>query len=190
MSSLKASSYAKRSILEGLVYSVHKFMEYEIPSLPVVSAIVERSLDGKREVLVQTRWKPERDPEYSGLIEIPAGVLRAYERVDEALRREVLEETGLNVGLATSSFSTLDDEREACIFFPFCCQQQLRNGRPWVGFVFLCAVEGGSIQPQADEVKDVRWISCDELRELLRTKPESFFPLQRDALRYYVQIAG
>jgi hypothetical protein len=36
----------------------------------VVSAIIERERDGEIEVLVQTRWKPSKDPEYSGTLEI------------------------------------------------------------------------------------------------------------------------
>ena len=42
-------------------------------NLPIVSAIIEREHNGEQEILVQTRWKPERDPLYSGALEIPAG---------------------------------------------------------------------------------------------------------------------
>lgn len=41
-------------------------------NISVVSAIVERNHNGKTEVLVQTRWKPDKDPEYAGTLEIPA----------------------------------------------------------------------------------------------------------------------
>ena len=40
-------------------------------NLPIVSAIIEREHNGEKEILVQTRWKPERDPLYSGTLEIP-----------------------------------------------------------------------------------------------------------------------
>ena len=40
---------------------------------PVISAIIEREHNKETEILVQTRWKPERDPEYSGTLEIPSG---------------------------------------------------------------------------------------------------------------------
>ena len=66
-------------------------------NIPIVSAIIERKHNGKTEVLIQTRWKPDRDPEYSGTIEIPAGWIDRYESVYDALRREVGEETGLGV---------------------------------------------------------------------------------------------
>jgi hypothetical protein len=38
----------------------------------VVSVIIERERDGDVEVLLQTRWKPDHDPVYSGTLEIPA----------------------------------------------------------------------------------------------------------------------
>jgi 8-oxo-dGTP pyrophosphatase MutT (NUDIX family) len=66
-------------------------------NLPIVSAIIEREHGGEKEILVQTRWKPERDPLYSGTLEIPAGGMHVYENVYDAVKREVLEETGLRV---------------------------------------------------------------------------------------------
>ena len=66
-------------------------------NLPIVSAIIEREHNGEKEILVQTRWKPERDPLYSGTLEIPAGGMHVYENVYDAVKREVLEETGLRV---------------------------------------------------------------------------------------------
>jgi 8-oxo-dGTP pyrophosphatase MutT (NUDIX family) len=64
-------------------------------NVPIVSAIIERDRNGEKEILVQTRWKPDRDPHYSGTIEIPAGGMYRYENVYDAVKREVLEETGL-----------------------------------------------------------------------------------------------
>src|SRR5438552_14767154 len=101
--------------------------------------------DGEEpEILVQTRWKPERDPLYSGTLEIPAGGMHVYENVYDAVKREVLEETGLRVtsfspDIRTKTYAPKDDDCFA--FVPFCCQQQLKGGLPRVGFVFLCQVE-------------------------------------------------
>jgi 8-oxo-dGTP pyrophosphatase MutT (NUDIX family) len=66
-------------------------------NVAIVSAIIEREHHGEKEILVQTRWKPERDPQYSGTLEIPAGGIHPYENVYDAVKREVLEETGLRV---------------------------------------------------------------------------------------------
>jgi len=97
--------------------------------IPVVSAIVERINNGEKEILIQTRRKPERDPKYSGTIEIPAGWIDRYENIYDALKREVFEETGLIVKkikpeIKTKEYSPNDDLNFA--FIPFCCQQQLK----------------------------------------------------------------
>src|SRR5215510_6147255 len=104
-------------------------------NLPIVSAIIEREHDGTKEILVPTRWKPERDPQYSGTLEIPAGGLHPYENVYDAVKREVLEETGLRVtnfypDISTKTYATRDDDCFA--FVPFCCQQQLQGELPRV----------------------------------------------------------
>jgi len=40
--------------------------------VPIVSAIIGRRRGNLTEVLVQVRWKPEKDPVYTGTFEIPA----------------------------------------------------------------------------------------------------------------------
>ena len=156
--------------------------------IPVVSAIIERQNKGEAEVLIQTRWKPERDPVYSGTLEIPAGWIDKYENVYDALRREVKEETGLEVtkitpDIHTKSYSPRDDESFA--FVPFCCQQQTKGGRPWIGFVFLCEVENKEPVPQDDEVRDIKWMKKIELKALFVKDPAKFFTLQLGVLDYY-----
>jgi 8-oxo-dGTP pyrophosphatase MutT (NUDIX family) len=124
----------------------------------LVSAIIERKREGEIEVLVQTRWKPETDPLYSGTLEIPAGAMNQYENVYDAIAREVLEETGLKVTgfrpeVRTKVHSSKDDECFA--FVPFCCQQQLKGEWPRVGFVFICTVEDKEPIPEPGEVKNI-----------------------------------
>lgn len=157
----------------------------------IVSAIIEKVEDGKRYIFMQTRWKPQVSPNYSGVLEIPAGAIDSYENVYEAVKREVREETGLEI----TRF--IDDEQtpvmytrpgDASIAFrPFLCQQVLETngGLPWVGFVFRCEAEG-EIDMQSSEAKDPRWISLDELDEIIRTAPEKIFSLQLATLRYYI----
>lgn len=157
--------------------------------IPVVSAIIERQGSDETEILVQTRWKPKRDPKYSGTLEIPAGWIDRYENVFEALKREVLEETGLRVtkikpDIKTKTFSPRDDKNFS--FVPFCCQQQTKGGKPWIGFVFICEVEDKEPVPQASEVKDIRWIKKSELKKIITGTPENFFTLQLGPLDYYL----
>jgi len=155
----------------------------------LVSAIIEREREGEIEVLVQTRWKPESDPLYSGTLEIPAGAMNQYENVYEAITREVLEETGLKVigfkpDIKTKIHSSNDDQCFA--FVPFCCQQQLKGEIPRVGFVFICTVENKEPVPQQGEVKDIQWLKKTELKKILKKTPEKIFVLQLGVLDYYL----
>jgi 8-oxo-dGTP diphosphatase len=158
-------------------------------NVPIVSAIIERDHGGEREILIQTRWKPDRDPHYSGTVEIPAGGMDRYENVYDAVKREVLEETGLRVtsfypDIHTQIYAPHGDDCFA--FVPFCCQQQLKGGLPRVGFVFLCQVEDAEPVPQHDEVRDIRWINVSDLRQIFEETPERIFTLQLGVLDYYL----
>jgi len=155
----------------------------------IVSAIIERERNGKVEVLIQMRWKPETDPVYSGTLEIPAGGMNQYENVYDAVKREVFEETGLKVisfkpDIQTKKYSPKDDDCFA--FVPFCCQQQLKGGLPRVGFVFLCEVEDGDLKPAKREVKSIEWVDKTKLRRIVEETPEKIFTLQLGVLDYYL----
>jgi 8-oxo-dGTP pyrophosphatase MutT (NUDIX family) len=168
----------------------YKYMptEHEV-NIPVVSAIIERIKNDETEILIQTRWKPEADPLYSGTFEIPAGWIDRYESVYDALRREIKEETGLTVikikpDVKTKVHSVKDDG--AFAFLPFCCQQQIKGGKPWVGFVFLCEVADEEPVPQETEVKDIRWITKTELKRLFTEESKKFFTLQLPVIDFYL----
>ena len=158
-------------------------------AVPFVGGIIERENNGKKQILVQTRWKPEYDARYSGTIEIPAGALdKGYTNILEMLRIEIKEETGLDLREVknlskTEQFSSDDDASFG--FRPFCCVQQLKNGRPWIGFIFLCEVEDGELVAQANEVRDVRWMDASELQEICIKSPEKIFTLELPAFEYY-----
>ncbi len=158
-------------------------------NIPIVSAIIERTRNGKTEILVQTRWKPNRDPIYSGTLEIPAGWIREYENVYDALKREIYEETGLVLtgikpDIRTSEYKT-DKNDSAFAFVPFCCQQQLKGGRPWIGLVFICRVRDSEPKAQKEEVKDIRWMEKSQLEKIFKETPEKIFTIQLGVLEYY-----
>jgi len=73
-------------------------------------------------------------------------------------------------------------------FKPFVCQQALKNadGWPWIGFVFLCEVKG-EVKMNESEARNPRWVSMADLMEILNKKSETIFPLQTQALRYFVE---
>lgn len=161
----------------------------------VVSAILEKIEDGKQYVFVQTRWKPQASPTYLGVFEIPAGGIDGYENVYEAVKREVREETGLEITRFIDDVQTPVMQARpgdtSIAFKPFICQQVLKTngGLPWVGFVFRCEVTG-TITMQTSEAKDPRWVTIDELDELITKTPEQIFSLQLATLRYYVDTIG
>jgi len=157
----------------------------------VVSAILEKVEDGKRYIFMQIRWKPQASPDYLGVLEIPAGGIDGYENAYEAVRREVKEETGLEIVRFIDDLQTpvmyARPHDSSIAFRPFICQQVLETngGLPWVGFVFRCEATG-TIAMQTSEAKDPRWMSVDELDDILTNTPEKVFSLQLATLRYYV----
>ena len=159
----------------------------------VVSAIIEKVEGDKRYVFMQTRWKPQASPTYLGVFEIPAGGIDGYENVYDSVKREVEEETGLNITRFIDDFQTpvmyARPGDSSIAFRPFICQQVLETngGLPWVGFVFRCEA-AGTISMQTSEAKDPRWVSIDELDEILSKTPEKIFSLQVATLRYYVDF--
>lgn len=157
----------------------------------VISAILEKTEDGVRKVFIQTRWKPVVSPTYLGVLEIPAGGIDGYENIYDALKREVKEETGLDIIKVIDDFqSAIVENRpndKSHVFKPFICQQSLEtnNGLPWIGFVFRCEVEG-EVKMQLEEAKDPQWMTIDELENILKEEPEKIFSLQYTTLQYYV----
>jgi len=159
---------------------------------PIVSAILFRRQGGEAKFFLQTRWKPGVSPTYSGLLEIPAGGIDAYENVYDALRREVKEECGLDIIRTVGDYQgPICEPRshdKAFVFQPFICQEVLEtnDGLPWIGFVFLCEVSGEVVINVA-EAKDPQWVSMKELSEILKTKQDQIFPLQLPVLEYFIE---
>jgi ubiquinone/menaquinone biosynthesis C-methylase UbiE/8-oxo-dGTP pyrophosphatase MutT (NUDIX family) len=159
-------------------------------AIPYVGAIVERDNNGIKEVLLSTRWKPHADPVYSGTFEFPAGVLdKPYESVYDTVAREIEEEVGLTLkaikGEDKTKVYSPKGSDEIIAFRPFCCTQQLKDGKPWIGFVFIVEVEDGEPKAQLSETKDAKWVAADEVKRLVESSPEQFFGLELPAWEYY-----
>lgn len=158
----------------------------------IVSAIIEKTENNIKYIFLQTRWKPITSPNYSGLLEIPAGGIESYEEVVDAIKREVKEETGLDIVKIIDNYNGNIEENingdKAKVFKPFLCQQMLSSngGLPWIGFVFRCEVQG-TITIDLTEAKDPIWVTIDELKKILLNTPEKIFPLQFPVLKYYVE---
>lgn len=160
-------------------------------ALPFVAGIIERDHEGERQLLIQER-QDARNQIYNGTLEFTAGALdRLYENVHETLAREIKEETGLTLRriIDSSRTKTLSPQGidGAFGFRPFCCLQQLKEGAPWVGFVFRCEVEDGELKAQSGETKNVHWIGANILKNMINESPEKFFTLELPAWQYYFE---
>ncbi len=147
-------------------------MSGEALVVPNVAAIVVPDRDC-RAVLLQRRDKPGET--VRGRLEIPMGRWRAGETADSALRREVTEETGLNVTEILSSAPQevrADPERPFHLLDPAAVSVGVGGAYPALNLAFVC-VAPGEPRPQPGETIDPRWVGLDELRRLMET-PESF----------------
>lgn len=136
---------------------------------PGVAAVV---VDAERRVL----WVRRRD---NGLWSLPSGRVEPGETVQEAIRREVLEETGLAARVVRLTGVYSEPSAQVFVYssgeavhFVTCC--------------FLCALEGGQLQPAAGEVLEAAFfepgaqppavmsIHLQWVADALAERPEAF----------------
>ncbi len=134
-------------------------MQYSL----AVKGIIRRD-DGKILVLKRS----DKDDHKPGVWETVGGGMDAEETPQEALRREILEETGLSVAVG-SPFNVFSFKKD--------------TGEFKVGITFLCEYLGGDVT-LSDEHSEYRWINPDEFVEM-----ESVSSLHEEIARYAVSQA-
>ncbi|MBU4370055.1 DUF2064 domain-containing protein [Patescibacteria group bacterium] len=149
--------------------------------IPAVSAIIERKYKNSYQILIQTRHKPSVDPEYSGLLEIPSGIINKYESASTAIVREVFEETGLKVVTKNDKTTYRNNKKDVIINNePFLYSQQIKGGRSYINLSFLCKLKSddkkNKLLENIHETRNLHWITIVELKKLLK-KPNQFFPI-------------
>lgn len=103
--------------------------------------------DGDRVLLIERGQEPLK-----GWWTLPGGLVETGERLDQALRREVLEETGLMVEPLTV----------AAIFERIMPDAEGRTEFHYVIIDYLCRPAGGSLAWGSD-VTDARWVAPGEI---------------------------
>ena len=119
------------------------------PLLGVGALVLDRS-----RVLLVERGKPP----LVGYWSLPGGLVETGERLEDALAREVFEETGLHVtpdSIATVFERIMRDTSGSCEYH-------------YVLIDFYCSVIGGDLRPGDDSTR-AEWFDIDELDDMLLT---------------------
>jgi 8-oxo-dGTP pyrophosphatase MutT (NUDIX family) len=104
-----------------------------------------------------------------GRLELPSGRWRAGETAEEALRREVLEETGLRVVEMLSPSPRryhADPGRPFEVLAPLVVSAGVEGAYPALHIAFVCVASGEPVA-RPGESADPRWYPLEELRGLL-----------------------
>lgn len=156
-------------------------------SIPGTGGIIVKNTNKESFILLQKRSKSGA-PREEGLLEIPAGKIRAFENIFDTLKREVKEETGLDiVEILGEDGSTVyqGNSYRVLNFTPFSCAQNLQGEYPIMVFVFICRAEG-DLLASSDESRDYRWTPAGEIAGMLNSSPELFYPMHVDTLKKYL----
>ena len=162
-------------------------MTNEIFAKPCVGAIIEKTIDGEKYIIIQTREK-EDGQETNGMIEIPAGKIREYEDVFSALRREVWEETGLRITSIQGENDVVSNQAgnvTTISFEPYCVTQNVSGAYSMILHTFLCEAEG-NLLTYTDEAQNIRWEKIPNVKRLIKEEPEKIFFMHLNALKKYV----
>lgn len=120
---------------------------YPIRPVLGVGALI---FEGHRILLVQRGKEP-----LAGYWSLPGGGVETGERLEDAIVREVFEETGLAVtadSLATVFERLMHDESGGCEYH-------------YVLIDFYCTIKGGELRP-GDDSRAVRWFDLSEIEGL------------------------
>lgn len=98
----------------------------------------------------QSRWlllkRSKSSKSNAGRWDLPGGKMDACERVDQAIIREICEETGLDVAIIRVVGASESESPERRIAY----------------LIFECAIESGEVR-LSDEHEEYAWVECKDL---------------------------
>lgn len=156
-------------------------------AVPGAGAIIEKEINGKIHILLQTRIKKDREHE-NGLLEIPAGKIREFENIYDCLRREIKEETNLDLTYIKGESNAeiiKQNNYKVLNYNPFCCAQNIGKEYPILVNIFLCKAKG-ILKSNKAETKNLKWVKITKLIELLKTKKDRFYTMHISTLNKYL----
>ncbi|MBU3184060.1 NUDIX hydrolase [Clostridium estertheticum] len=156
---------------------------------PAVSVILKKHVNKKDFILIQERQKADGGKE-NGMLEIPGGKIREYENIFSALRREVKEETGMDVTSIHGEdevIETIVNGNKTISFTPFCTTQNLSGAYSLIVNVFICEANG-DLLVETNETQNLRWVNIKELENMVNNNADQFFLMDVTALKKYFSI--
>ena len=145
-------------------------------------AIIERTKNGKKEIVVQQSTKKGQE-----CWELPGGQINMHESLYDALKREVKEETGLDVTEIKGEDDYFREGIAECLK-PYCVYQYLEGFKGIIGnaigFYFICHAEGNLLD-EGDYTKNAKWVGLDELEKIIIN--EKFSPSGKVAAMQYLK---
>lgn len=123
-----------------------------------------------------------------GLLEIPGGRWRSGESPISCARREIKEETGIDLtSIDGVLIDEIDENRSIASIRPVVVVAGVDGGFPAVHTV-LIGSGVGVITPEAGATTDVRWWTLDEVRTEMAENRAGFIPSSFAALNAYAEI--
>ena len=161
-------------------------MQIEKYPLPVVCIIAVRNdKRGAPEIQIQSRTKKRKDDPYYGIWELPQGKMRHGESVRDSVRRELLEETGLEIeALESIHNDQILQVKKSSIntFDPIGLTVDLRFNH--IGFGVAIRVKG--TPKETSHASKHQWMGQKEIENLIES--DDLFPLNVGIIQRFFQL--